>query len=379
VRYASLTGVFAGAALRYWLAVFPCVCRELAPWRRRAAEIPDPALRRLALQALGERGNTEGAAAFAAFAPRTRRGAVVRALVAFQSAYSFADILAEQPSVDPVVNGRQLHTALAVALEPGVPHPDYYRHHARRDDGGYLGAIVDASRGALCALPSYAAMARTAARAAARIVACQSLSLGRRPDERDALKRCAREQAPRGSDLRWWETVAAGGSSLGVHMLIATAADQVLAPEEPDAIEGAYFPWIGALHSLLDSLVDEAEDAELGQLSLVGCYADRQETAARMSSIAARAARGARELPHAGRHGVLLAAMVSYYLSDPELSTADAAPVRANILGPVGYPAKLAMPVFRARRAAECLSANRRQANRRHPLTGARPGHRQSG
>jgi tetraprenyl-beta-curcumene synthase len=175
---------FTLAALRYWLAVFPRVCRERARRRRLVAGIADQALQRLALEALGKRGNLEGAAAFAAFVPRGDRGAAVRALVAFQAAYDYADTLAEQPGPDPVGNGRQLHTALLVALDPGAAHRDYYEHCPRCGDGGYLEELVDSCRAALCALPSYASVAEPARRAAARIVAFQSLSLGG-PDGRE--------------------------------------------------------------------------------------------------------------------------------------------------------------------------------------------------
>ena len=93
----AFAGTFSAAARRYWLGVFPHVRREVSRWRERAAEIPDSALRRLALQAQGKQGNVEGAAAFAAFAPRSERAALVRAVVAFQSAFDYLDVLAEQP------------------------------------------------------------------------------------------------------------------------------------------------------------------------------------------------------------------------------------------------------------------------------------------
>ena len=37
-------------------------------------------------------------------------------------------------------------------------------------------------------------------------------------------------------------------------------------------IDRAYFPWIGALHTLLDSLVDRHEDRESGRPSLLSYY-----------------------------------------------------------------------------------------------------------
>jgi hypothetical protein len=55
--------------VRYGFSILPGVTRELAHWRALAGEIPDPALRRLALRALDKRGNMQGAALFAVLAP----------------------------------------------------------------------------------------------------------------------------------------------------------------------------------------------------------------------------------------------------------------------------------------------------------------------
>lgn len=128
-RRLRLAVAFAYAALRYWLTVFPLVQRETRRWARRAAAIPDPVLRRIALETQrGERGNYEGAGAFATFVPLRRRATVVRAVVAFQLAYDFADSLAEQPAEDPVANGRALHESLHAALSPDGSNGSYYLH-----------------------------------------------------------------------------------------------------------------------------------------------------------------------------------------------------------------------------------------------------------
>lgn len=353
-RRLAPAGVFAAAALRYWLSVFPRVRRELLRMRSRARAIPDPVLGELASAALAKRGNIEGAAAFATFVPRARRDATVRALVAFQAAYNYVDMLAEQPNGDPVANARRLHEALSAALDPGAAQPDYYAHHAQREDGGYLGELVQSCRLALGELGSYPGVAEYAGRAGARIVAFQSLSLGSGQDERDALERWGRAQAPAGGDLRWWEAAAAGGSSLCVHALIAAAAaDPAPGPTELAAIEEAsYFPWIGALHSLLDSVVDEAEDARTGQLSLIDCYASPREAATRMRWLAARAMGSARRLSHGSEHVVLVAGMAGYYLS--ELSGAGASArstLTDGVREEIGGLARAALLVFKVRRA----------------------------
>ena len=351
-----LAGVFTAAALRYWLTVFPGVARQLARWRRRADGIADPVLRGLALDALAKSGNIEGAAAFATFVPRSHRKLVLRAVVAFQTAYNYLDLLTEQLGPDPAANARRLHEALLVALDPAAAHLDYYEYNPQHNDDGYLSEIVEVCRGALGVMPSYAAVAPSARRAAERIVEFQSCNTGELQGDLAALERWARAATPPGEDLRWWETAAAGGSSLCVYALIALAAERDLdaSLQTVAAVKDAYFPWIGALHSLLDNLVDVAEDRATGQHNLIGLYASPQEAATRMGRLAERSLHAARELPGDG-DSLILAAMASFYLSTPDASLPAGAggdSIRRAVLDVLGKPAALAGLVFRLRRLA---------------------------
>jgi tetraprenyl-beta-curcumene synthase len=338
------------AALRYWLTVFPSVSRGLRHWEDRAKQIPDPALRRIALDSLRKRGNIEGAAAFAAFAPRARRAAVVRALVAFQAAYNYLDMLSEQPHEEAIANGRRLHEALLVALDPSADQLEYYAHHPQHDDGGYLQEMIDTCRTALSTLPSYAAVAKSARIAAERIVTFQSLNVGKTQGDHDALSRWAREETPSGADLEWWETAAAAGSSLGVHVLIAAAADSELRQADIAEIDDAYFPWIGALHSLLDNIVDRQEDAITDQRSLVEYYASPAQAAARLQMLAVKAVGCARALTRGERHAIILAAMAGNYLSTPEANAPDVEALSQSVLKAIGDLATPTLLVFKLRR-----------------------------
>jgi tetraprenyl-beta-curcumene synthase len=355
-RGAALAASFAGAAWRYWLGLFPRVCAERRRRRARALEIPDPLLRRVAVESQRKWGNVEGAAAFAAFAPRRHRGAAARAMMSLQAAYNYLDMLGEQPSSDPAANGRTLHRALLVALDLGdASHIDYYAHCPQHEDGGYLREIVDSCRAALAQLPSYATVAPAALDAAERIVEFQSCNTGERQGDLRALERWARAATPPESRLCWWEVAAAGGSSLCVFALIALAADPRLDARAVAAVKDAYFPWIGALHSLLDNLVDATEDRATGQHSLIAAYPSPQEAAARMGRLAERSLHAAASLPGGRGHTLLLAAMASFYLSTPEASTPQALPVTRAVLDTLGRPAALAMGVFRARLAVRRL------------------------
>jgi len=339
---------FAVQAVRYWLIVFPRCRRELCRWRRRASQIPDRALRQLALQALEKRENMEGAAAFASAVRWRRRGAVVRALVAFQAAYNHVDMLAEQPGGDSARHAQVLHESLIAALDPDAVWPDGAPSKPRWDDGGYLAEMIDACREAVCVLPSYALIAEPAHRAASRIVAFQSLSL----DRRDVLERWAHTLLPAASELEWWESAAAAGSSLGVHALIAAAAEPSLRAEDVAAIEGAYLHWIGALHSLLDSLIDQAEDLITGQASLIGFYSSPQEAKARMRWLAERAVDVARRLPRGRQHAALVVAMSCSYLCVAEADAPGAFEIARGVREALDPTARPALLIFRARRLA---------------------------
>jgi tetraprenyl-beta-curcumene synthase len=350
----ALAVAFIDAALRYWLTVFPRASSGVRHWQRRAAQIPDPTLRRLGIESLRERSNIEGAAAFAAFAPRAHRAAVVRALVAFQAAYNYADLLSEQPHEDAIANGRRLHEALLGALEatpdPSAPQRDHYALHPQHDDGGYLRELVATARAALSTLPSFPAVAGSARIAAERIVVFQSLNVGTEQGDHVALAEWARERTPAGSGLEWWEVAAAAGSSLGVHVLIAAAAEHGLQQEDLAALDRAYFPWIGALHSLLDNLVDREEDVRTDQPSLVSYYASPAQAAARMQMLAVESVSRARALPRGHRHLLILAAMAGNYLSNPEANEPEVSDVAHSVLDAIGGLAKPTLLVFQLRR-----------------------------
>jgi tetraprenyl-beta-curcumene synthase len=344
---------FADAARRYWLGVFPSGRRELRHWRLRAGEILDPVLRRLAVEAQHtKRESLEGAIAFATFAPRASRNAVIRALTAYQTAFDYIDTVSEQPNVDPIANGRRLNEALLRALEPDGLHCDYYAHHNQCEDAGYLCDLVDTCRTALNGLPSYAAITDTVRGATARVVSYQALNHGDAYGSLDAFARWARAETKSSTDLSWWEAGAAGGSPLPVFALFAAAASPATEAEDAAAVEGAYFPWIASLNSLLDNLVDRREDAADGQRNLIDYYNSPAETATRLQTLASRAVNCAKALSDGRQHTMILAAMAGFYHTDPQASAPDACLATQRILDTMaGDFAVLATLVLRLRRA----------------------------
>jgi tetraprenyl-beta-curcumene synthase len=357
-----LAKAFASTAFHYWFGVFPNVSREIAHWRGRARSIPDPTLARLALfTQSAERGNLEGAAVFAVLASGRHRRSVVRATVAFQALYDFVDTLAERPAPDPLANGQRLHQALLAALDPARPHRNYLEYGGMEDDGGYLLAMIETCRCSLAELPGYPAARGPALRATERMIVYQSLNHDPADENHRLLSDWANRLTPASMQLRWWETAAGAASSLGVFALIAAAASPGLTAVEADALELAYFPWIGSLHVLLDSLIDRASDLRTGDHSLVESYEDAEDMADRLGAIAKHALSSADELPQGLHHSLILSAMASFYLSRPAARDPISAPATARVLSELGASAVPAMAVLLARRkVARKLAAFRR-------------------
>ncbi len=328
--------------------------------RASANAIADPSYRRLALLALSKRSNLEGAAAFAALVPVPKRASATRALVAIQSIYNYADTLAEQPDGDCQRSALGAHAALLLAL--GAQADELAAAGApKAPDGAYLSQQIQRCQSALRELPSIDRVSTHALLAASDICSFQRYSSPAAPSGR--LQCWARTRPRAAPNLSWWESAGAAGSSLDLHALIAAAASSTLDPDTVQGIAGAYGGPIGALHSLLDSLIDEAEDAETGQPSLIGFYPSRTLAAQSMGQLATRALAAARELPDGRRHAVLLAAMASMYLSDPLAAAPPAAPVREAVRAGIGALATPALAVFAVRRrAARHVGAPPREA-----------------
>jgi tetraprenyl-beta-curcumene synthase len=372
-RLPSRARDFARAASVYWLDVAPRSARELRRWRAAARAIPDPRLRELALSTQRrERGNTEGAAAFATLAAHAARERVVRAATAFQTAYDYLDTLAEQPCRDPRANGLRLHLALAHVFTPARPRADHYARcewACGRDDGGYLEHLIAAARAAFLALPSHAIVEAAARRCARRMATYQALC---HAGPHAGLREWSTHVAGPEAGLLWWEAAAAGASSLPVFALLAAAADPALDADAAQRVERAYFPWIGALHVLLDSLVDRRSDRLSGHFSLVACYADPADAASRMGEISDRALAAASTLP--ARHALLLGAMASFYLSSAGAREPDALASRERVLAALDGLTAASLATHAARALSATLLSARRARAPRSVAAGPRAG-----
>jgi tetraprenyl-beta-curcumene synthase len=317
-----------------------------------ATAIPVAAIRDDALSSLArKRGHTDGAALFCIL-PQAREPELLRLLVAYEIMWDFLDSVNEHGANEGQANGRQLHLALIDALDTDAPVSDYYRHHPWRGDGGYLNALVRSCQDACRMLPSYEAVRPLLAQEARR---AQVLAINHEldPMRRDsALRQWARREFPAGHDASWYELTGASSASLTVHALLALAAKPCLSDKEIARVHQAYFPWISAATTMLDSYVDQAEDLANGDHSYVGHYPTNELAIQRISLLLRRSIVETSKLPDSERHTLIVACMVAMYLSKDSAQTPAMRHDTKRLLLAGGSLLPVLLPILRLWRVA---------------------------
>lgn len=335
---------------RYWLTIWPFARRELRRWRELAEAIPDPELRRMAVETHeAEALNAEGAAIFATLAPWRLAPALIRLLVAYQVLFDYLDTLTE-PASSLHEDARHLHRALVDALDSNSSLRDWYAYNPRFD-GGYIAELVRTCRTALRRLPAGGQVGRALVRAAERSGEVQALNHEASGPRAPNLERWARGHADALAGLRWWEFAASASSSLGVHMLLSLATDARTTTREAEAAEREYGVLLGALNTLLESLVDLPADRLTGDHSFASYYRTATSAADRLGLIAERTRRAADRLPQPERHAIILAGMVSFYLATPEAWLPHSSAASKRTLRALGDPLPFLIRVLRLRRS----------------------------
>lgn len=338
----------------------PAAREALAGWRRRAEQLPDPERRRQALASIDHKAfHSLGAAVFAAWAPAHCRRAVVDFAVALQTLSDYLDNLCDRGPPLSVSAMRRLHEAMAAAVgrdTPGaeglsdvalrgtqgptlqhvpgplwrdVPGPAWHDTpgHAWRGMRGpalgdaYMEELVACCRQCLQEIPGYPAVEALNLRLARLYGQMQARKHAPPGKRRRLLARWFQRHAQTVPQLCWWEFAAACGSTLPIFALTALAACQRQPEPAPATVAAtlqAYFPWVAALHILLDYLIDRAEDAHAGELNFAACFGSLRRAQARIRWLYRRSLDEARRLPQPGFHRLVVAGMAAVYLSDPK-------------------------------------------------------------
>jgi tetraprenyl-beta-curcumene synthase len=348
---ARATLALALAHARYFSSVSPLVRAQLRRWDARAAEIPDPFLRGLALGKLrNERFDFEAVAMIATIVPARYRERAVEAIMALQVMFAYLDALTEQPMADPIRDGLQYSRALVDAVSvSAAPRGDYYAYHQGGGDGNYLSDLAVAARGALMGLPAVDSIAEVISMTASRCAEAQVRVHAGTPLGNEQLQRWATREA-RGTELQWREWLfGAMGSVIAAHALIASAADDHTTRERANAIDSTYL-LLCAVTTALDQAVDFEGDVLAGEQSYLHLYETPQILAEQIAGVARLLIERARTIPNGAHHAMILSGVVGYYTSEPGAMGEYAGPVTDHVrreLRPLITPALATMHAWR--------------------------------
>ncbi|MEW9671004.1 tetraprenyl-beta-curcumene synthase family protein [Ammoniphilus sp. 3BR4] len=296
--------------------IFPQVRVELKKWHDRALLIPDAELRKQALDSIQNKTfHCEGGCVYAA-ANLSMKDTLIPLIVAYQTISDYLDNLCDRSTSCQPSNFACLHLAMydAVTLQSG--ERDYYVHNHEKDDGGYLRELVQTCQRAIRQLPHYEYIQESVQTLTSLYCDLQTHKHAKEAERETRLLAWWEEHKSLAPELGWHEFSAATGSTLGVFHLFQAASLPLFTKERVDKILQAYFPWICALHILLDYLIDLEEDQIGGDLNFIAYYQTQKDIYERIQFISSKAKWTVRRLPDASFHQMIVDGLLGLYLSD---------------------------------------------------------------
>lgn len=316
--------------------VFPLVDKELSEWRylavaRCSQELSDQALASIR----DKKFHCQGGSAFSLY-PGVVAPDFVRFVVALQTISDYLDNLADRTGFTSEQAFRQLHLAITDALDPEGPVHDYYAYYPYRSDGGYLRALVEASRRELTLLPSYQVVKAPVLKFAALYSELQTYKHLEPSVRETQIAGWGSTHLSAYSDITLWEFGAACGSTLGIFVLCAASANPELSEEAVKNITDVYFPWVCGLHILLDYFIDLAEDREHNDLNFVAYYPDTRAILARLTYFRDQSLMALGKLSESQFTETIVYGLLAMYLSDPKAETGSLREIRKALLSTAG-------------------------------------------
>ncbi|WP_192896553.1 tetraprenyl-beta-curcumene synthase family protein [Cohnella sp. AR92] len=304
---------------RVYKHILPDVRRELGEWRKIAEDIPDPELRKQAIDSMtAKEFHCIGGGVYAA-ANLDAKAVLLPLIVALQTISDYLDNLCDRStSLDPD-DFRLLHQSMLDAVTPGALPVNYYELREEQEDGGYLRKLVMKCQDCVSRLPSYK-LVQEDVRYLVSLYGDLQVYKHIAVDQRETkLLEWWGQHSSRYPELKWNEFAAATGSTLGMFMLFLAASDENLKPSDGRGIRELYFPSINGLHILLDYLIDQEEDAKGGDLNFCSYYENQEDLNDRLLRMVRAARASADQLPFSSFHRMIVEGLIALYLSDPKV------------------------------------------------------------
>ncbi len=283
--------------------------------------------------------------------PRKRSRPLLRLLTTYQVLWDFLDSLSETWRGLAHDDTIHLHLALVDAVDPEGPMRDYYARPFP-DDGGYLRSLVETCRDCCRALPSFDEVGPLLHKEAERI-GVQAINHAGEPAEvAHVLRDWVTREYPGSHEVAWFELAAAAGANLAIYALLTLAAEARCTSDRIERTYCAYFPWTGALATMLDGFVDQFDDAQQSEHCYVVYYESPDDVATQISRLVRRCVSETHSLKDSERHTLVAAAMVAMYLSRDSARAASLSRASQQIAHAGGSLTCALLPVVRLWRIA---------------------------
>jgi tetraprenyl-beta-curcumene synthase len=327
------------------------VSAEVAGWRRRAIAIPDSSIRRQALAALGDKRPLIDGAALFWILPSRPHPQLLRLLVAFQTLANFHDHASEDAGGGGGAGPGSSMRAFLEVVDIDRPLVSYYGQGPEAADGGYLHALAHTCRADYASLPHYRTAQAMLLQQAHR---ARSLDLehDRSPQRRvEGLKQFAAHEFSGTTDATWWELTAGACSLLPAIVQLALAADEQTTEDDLRRSVDAY-TWVGSVSALLDSYIDQFEDATTGTHNYLAYYPGPDVAVDRIAILIDRALREVAALRNGERHLVIVGSMVAMYLTSDSARSRSLRASSRTLSASSGALTRLLIPILRGWRIA---------------------------
>lgn len=296
--------------------IFPVVDESLNAWKGQADKIPDFELRKQALASIdSKKFHCQGGGVIALLAGEDFDEAL-RFIIAYQTISDYLDNLCDRStSLDPN-DFEMLHEAMKDALSPGSETKNYYMYRDEQNDGGYLAELVRTCQNTLRKMESYPLIQGRALELEALYTDLQIHKHVKEEDRIPRLMKWYNENKDKALGLSWFEFAAASGSTLGIFCLVSYGFSEQLDQTLVEDIVDSYFPYMQALHIMLDYYIDQEEDHAEGDLNFCSYYRDEVQMFERFHYFLIQAEKHVSQLPDSKFHEFIPKGLVGLYLND---------------------------------------------------------------
>lgn len=304
---------------KFLIKVLPQVQSQLSMWRNEAKRVPNPELRKQALASLKDKAfHCQGGAIFAISNSKIDKQ-LLRLIIAYQTLCDYLDNLCDRTGSGDGKAFLMLHQSLIDAVDLKGSLNDYYVYYPYQDDGGYLHKLVQECQEEVKELQSYNLIREPLIKLIEKYINLQVKKHINWDEREKVLIQWAISDNNEYPNLLWQEYAAACGSTLGVFALFALAKKESLSDNEIGSTIEFYFPYISALHILLDYFIDRQEDRLGGDLNFSFYYSSEEETVERLQYLINESYKKLEILKENLQAKIVLDGLLGLYLSDKKV------------------------------------------------------------